>query len=84
MSKTRFREDGLYSLPNGEEFIVFAGKDDSHNLCSPEEKMEDSFINYRLSRDGRIYYRGTRTNWGSSDLVDTGRSITVKKVFGAT
>ena len=79
MSKTQFREDGLYALPNGEEFIIFAGQDDSHNLCSLEDGAEDSLIDYRLSRDGRIYHRGTRTNWGVDDLTDTGRTVIFKK-----
>ena len=75
MSKTQFRAGGLYSLPNGEEFIVFKGKDESYNLCSPKEGEDESLIDYRLSRDGRIYHQGTRTNWGSNDLVDTGRTV---------
>ena len=74
MSKTQFRADGLYVLPNGEEFIVLKGKNDSFNLCSPKEREDDSLIDYRLSRDGRIYYQGTRTNWGPGDLKDTGRT----------
>lgn len=80
MSKTQFREDGLYTLPNGEEFLVFMGENESHNLCSPKERRDDSLIDYRLSQDGRIYHRGTRTNWGTGDLVDTGKTFFVKKV----
>jgi hypothetical protein len=75
MSKNQFRADGLYALPNGEEFIVFKGKDESYNLCSPKEGEDESLIDYRLSQDGRIYHQGTRTNWGSNDLVDTGRTL---------
>jgi hypothetical protein len=74
VSKNQFREDGLYALPNGEQFILLAGEDDSYSLCSSEGEARDSLINYRLSSDGRIYHRGTRTNWGAGDLLDTGRT----------
>jgi hypothetical protein len=64
MPGTQFRKAGLYALPNGLEFTVLAGADDSHDLCRPADGAEDSSIDYRLSREGRIYHRGTRTNWG--------------------
>ena len=75
MPKNQFRADRLYALPNGEEFIVFEGKDESYNLCSAKEGEDESLIDYRMSRDGRIYHQGTRTNWGTGDLVDTGRTV---------
>lgn len=85
MSKVRFRQDGLYTLPNGEQFILLAGEDDSYSLCSSGDGGRDSLINYRLSSDGRIYHRGTRTNWGAEDLTDTGRTAgnTVKRAAAA-
>jgi hypothetical protein len=84
MVKTQFREGGLYALPNEQEFIIFAGEDDSYNFCSPKDGADDSLIDYRLSRDGRIYHRGTRTNWGVDDLLDTGRSATHTKAVGGS
>jgi hypothetical protein len=82
MLRTQFREAGLYALPNGLEFILLKGARDSFLLCSPEEKAEESLVDYQLSRDGRIYYQGTRTNWGIGDLTDTGKTIErlIKKV----
>lgn len=81
MSKIQFREGGLYALPNGQEFILLPGED-CYLLCSPEEKVGESLIDYRLSRDGRIYHLGMRTNWGIENLTDTGRSVErlIKKV----
>jgi hypothetical protein len=79
MPRSQFRKAGLYALPNGDEFIVSAGENDSLNLRRPTGGSEDASIDYCLSRDGRIYHRGTRTNWGADDLVDTGRTIIAKK-----
>lgn len=64
----------MYTLPNGEQFILLLAEDGSYSLCSSEDDAQDSLIVYRLCRDGRIYHRGTRTNWGAEDLTDTGRT----------
>jgi hypothetical protein len=75
MSRVQFREAVLYVLPNGQEFIILAGARDSYLLCKPGEEAEESSVDYQLSGDGRIYYQGTRTNWGADDLTDTGKTV---------
>jgi hypothetical protein len=74
VSKVQFRKGGLYTLPNGGQFILLSGEEDSYSLCGAEDDAQDSLIVYRLCRDGRIYHRGTRTNWSAEDLTDTGRT----------
>jgi hypothetical protein len=74
MSNTTFREGHLYALPNGLEFLLSEGEDESYLLRSPEGTVVDFLSDYRLSSDGRIYYGHTRTNWGSADLTDTGKT----------
>lgn len=74
MSNTTFREGRLYALPNGLEFLLSEGEDESYLLRSPEGTVSDSLSDYCLSCDGRIYYGSTRTNWSRADLIDTGKS----------
>ena len=80
MSGTKLREGGLYLLPNGQVLILLAGEGSSYLLCSSTDQAEE-LVDYRLSQDGRIYHKETRTNWSAEHLIDTGRTIeqSVKK-----
>lgn len=75
MSNVTLREGGLYLLPNGQEFVLFAGSDETYLLYSPEDQGKDGLAHYWLSEEGRLYYREGRTNWGIRDLTDTGKTV---------
>ena len=74
VSVFRPRAGGLYALPGGREFLLVEGEGDCYLLLSPGAEA-GAEAEYLLSRDGRIYRGGTRTNWGAEHLTDTGRTV---------
>ena len=78
-SNVSLRELGLYSLPDGKEYIVSTFYSDGFSLYSA--KAWDSFGNaeYWMSEDGQIFKYGIPTLWTIRDLKDTGRTTCYPK-----
>jgi hypothetical protein len=70
---TGLRERGIYSLPDGRQFVVCAAGDGAgHLLYSPGAWRRYGPAQYRARLDGRIMSRGLVTRWRLEDLEDTG------------
>ncbi|HEY0406306.1 MAG TPA: hypothetical protein VGC89_11295 [Pyrinomonadaceae bacterium] len=65
---------GIYTLPDGREFVV--GTIDEHGLSlfSPPAWLSSGVAEYRVHRDGRLLSKGTPTRWRVADLNDTGQT----------
>ena len=70
------RVGGVYCLPNGHELIVLCRRQNgqvSYRLSSRTGQ-------YEISTEGRLICDGKLTAWDSSNLIDTGRSVGVKRI----
>jgi hypothetical protein len=77
--KPRLRELGVYSLPDGREFIVSTIYHDGCSLYTPHAWETFGTAEYWVDRDGRLLHRGVSSIWAIQDLKDTGKSASYPK-----
>ena len=69
------RELGVYSFPDGREFVAHAAGAEGYSLYTLRAWKTFGMAEYRVHADGRILSKGIPTKWSVEDLIDTGRSI---------
>ena len=69
------RELGVYSLPDGREFVAQATGAEGYSLYTLQAWKTFGMAEYRIHADGRILSKGTPTKWSVEDLRDTRRSV---------
>lgn len=77
--KPRLRELGVYSLPDGREFIVSTIYHDGCSLYTPHAWETFGTAEYWVDKDGRLLHRGVSSIWAIQDLRDTGNSASYPK-----
>ena len=77
--KPRLRELGVYSLPDGREFIVSTIYHDGCSLYTPHAWETFGTAEYWVDKDGRLLHRGVSSIWAMQDLRDTGKSASYPK-----
>src|SRR5579885_1322812 len=77
--KPRLRELGVYSLPDGREFIVSTIYHDGCSLYTPHAWETFGTAEYWVDKDGRLLHRGVSSIWAIQDLRDTGKSASYPK-----
>jgi hypothetical protein len=78
-TKPRLRELGIYTLPDGGEFIVSTIYHDGCSLYTPHAWETFGTAEYWVDRDGRLLYRGMPSIWKMQDLHDTDRTASYPK-----
>jgi hypothetical protein len=77
--KPKLRELGVYSLPDGREFIVSTIYHDGCSLYTPHAWETFGTAEYWVDKDGRLLHRGVSSIWAIQDLRDTGKSASYPK-----
>ncbi len=62
-------ENGIYTFPDGRQFIARAHSDGTPVLHGPLFSAVGMFINYRIDRKGQITCSGEATPWRVEDLI---------------
>ncbi len=70
----KLRNLGIYTLPDGREFIVAAADSSGYSLFSPSGWEVYRMAEYRVGADGCLLSKGIATKWRVAQLADTGRS----------
>ena len=73
-TKPRLRELGIYTLPDGREFVVSTIYHDGCSLYAPRAWESFGTAEYWVDRDGRLLHKGVPSVWKVDDLNDTGRT----------
>ena len=68
------RERGIYSLPDGREFVVHAVFRGGHVFYTPEEWELFGPYAYESDDYGRIRWIGQLDQWRTEDLIETSRT----------
>ena len=68
------RERGIYRLADWQEVVASKGRDGSFCLFTPEHWRARGPLDYRVTADGLLVYRGGVTEWRVAALKDTGRT----------
>ena len=66
------KENGVYALPDGREFIVRRGMHGGYFLHDPIRGDTAAPV-YLIDRAGQLLSWGRNTRWTNRDLRDTGR-----------
>ena len=69
------RELGVYSFPDGREFVAQATGAEGYSLYTLRAWKTYGIAEYRVHADGRIFSKGRPTKYSIEDLRDTGRSV---------
>jgi hypothetical protein len=77
--KPRLRELGVYTLPDGREFVVSTIYRDGCSLYAPLAWATFGTAEYWVDRDGRLLQHGVPSIWRVQDLNDTGKSASYPK-----
>jgi hypothetical protein len=77
--RPRLRELGVYTLPDGREFIVSTIYHDGCSLYSSHAWETFGTAEYWVDREGRMLNRGEPSIWKIEDLTDTGKSASYPK-----
>ena len=72
--RPRLRELGIYTLPDGREFVVSTIYHDGCSLYTPAAWGTFGTAEFWVDRDGRLLHRGLPSVWKVQDLQDTGRT----------
>ena len=67
------KENGIYSLPDGREFVVRAARQGGFLLHDLRLGVSSAPL-YLVDGSGQFLSWGRRTRWSVADLKDTGRS----------
>lgn len=68
------RERGVYTLPDGEEFVASVARGGGFGLFNPQVWKRYGVPDYEVDAAGRVTQLGQSTRWRVDDLVDTGRT----------
>jgi hypothetical protein len=68
------RERGVYTLPDGEEFVASFARGGGFALFNPQIWKRYGVPDYEVDPLGRVTQLGQSTRWRVDDLVDTGRT----------
>lgn len=68
------RERGVYTLPDGEEFVASVARGGGFALFNPQIWKRYGVPDYEVDPLGRVTQMGQSTRWRLDDLVDTGRT----------
>jgi hypothetical protein len=68
------RERGVYTLPDGEEFVASVARGGGFALFNPQIWKRYGVPDYEVDPLGRVTQMGQSTRWRVDDLVDTGRT----------
>ena len=68
------RERGVYTLPDGEEFVASIARGGGFALFNPQIWKRYGVPDYEVDPLGRVTQLGQSTRWRVDDLVDTGRT----------
>ncbi|HEX8844427.1 MAG TPA: hypothetical protein VF791_07275 [Pyrinomonadaceae bacterium] len=68
------REQGIYTLPDGREFVAHAVFRGGYVLYTPRDWEISGIHLYETSAAGRIRSKGQTTSWRIEDLTDTSRT----------
>jgi hypothetical protein len=68
----KLTNNGIYSLPDGREFIVRPGSHGGFFLHDPNKGVAAAPV-YLVDGSGQVLSWGRRTRWTLADLRDTGR-----------
>lgn len=68
------RERGVYTLPDGEEFVASVARGGGFALFNPQIWKRYGVPDYEVDPLGRVTQLGQSTRWRVDDLVDTGRT----------
>jgi hypothetical protein len=78
-SDIQLRELGLYSLPDGKEYVVSSFYSDGFSLYRTASWESFGNAEYWVSKDGKFLRYGLPTRWTIQDLKDTGRTTRYPK-----
>lgn len=68
------RERGVYTLPDGEEFVASVARGGGFALFNPQIWKRYGVPDYEVDPLGRVTQLGQSTRWRVDDLMDTGRT----------
>jgi hypothetical protein len=68
------RERGVYTLPDGDEFVASVARGGGFALFNPQIWKRYGVPDYEVDPLGRVTQMGQSTRWRVDDLVDTGRT----------
>ena len=68
----KLNNNGIYSLPDGREFIARPGSHGGFFLHDPHKGVAAAPV-YLVDGSGQVLSWGRRTRWTLADLKDTGR-----------
>lgn len=77
------RERGIYSLPDGSEFVIHAVFRGGYILYTPGGWEFFGMHLYEADDSGRIRSNGQPTRWSVEDLTDTSRTARSRSRSGA-
>lgn len=75
----RLRELGVYSLPDGREYVVSTLYSDGCSIYPVRSWGSYGNAEYWADKGGRLLRRGIPSRWSVSDLEDTGKTSTYPK-----
>jgi hypothetical protein len=77
------RERGIYTLPDGREFVVHTAFRGGHILYTPSGWEFFGPSTYNTGADGIICSNSRTTHWNIRDLTDTGKTARSRTRGGA-
>ena len=69
----KLRNLGIYSLPDGREYVADVLYSDGYSLYPRTSWETTAHAEYRVGKDGRLIRRGQPTRWSVEQLRDTGQ-----------
>ena len=79
----QLREQGIYTLPEGGEFVAHAVLDGGYVLYTPGAWEFFGIHAYESDARGTIHLHGRSTRWQIKDLTDTRRTARSRSRSGA-
>lgn len=77
------REQGIYTLPDGREFVAHAVFRGGYVLYTPGDWEFSGIHLYETNAAGQIRSKGRSTSWRVEDLTDTSRTARSRSRSGA-
>jgi hypothetical protein len=77
------REQGIYALPDGREFVAHAVFRGGYVLFTPGDWEFFGIHLYETNAAGQVRSKGQATLWRINDLTDTGRTARPRSRSGA-
>jgi hypothetical protein len=75
----RLRELGVYSLPDGREYVVSTLYSDGCSIYPVHAWGSYGSAEYWADKEGRLLRRGVPSRWSVNDLEDTGKTSAYPK-----